>query len=53
LAARNLLVTKQDGQWSVKIADFGLSKSIENDVYQMSEKAKFPVKWSAPVRLSL
>lgn len=31
-----------------KVADFGLSRLIEDDLYQAREGAKFPVKWTAP-----
>jgi len=47
LAARNLLVTQSDGRFTVKIADLGLSRQVENDVYHASDKS-FPVKWSPP-----
>ena len=45
LAARNVLVKEEN---IVKIADFGLSRSIEDDVYVAHVGAKFPIKWTAP-----
>eukprot|EP00112_Aurelia_sp_Birch-Aquarium-sp1_P005910 Seg1666.2 transcript_id=Seg1666.2/GoldUCD/mRNA.D3Y31 product="Tyrosine-protein kinase SRK2" protein_id=Seg1666.2/GoldUCD/D3Y31 len=45
LAARNVLVKEEN---IVKIADFGLSRSIENDVYIAHVGAKFPIEWTAP-----
>ena len=44
LAARNVLVSKT---LNVKVADFGLSRSVE-DEYVAQAEAKFPVKWTAP-----
>ena len=45
LAARNVLVG--DG-FVVKIADFGLSRVLEEDIYEAHEGARFPIKWTAP-----
>ena len=45
LAARNVLVGDKN---IVKIADFGLSRIINNDEYIAHEGAKFPIKWTAP-----
>lgn len=45
LAARNVLVGEKN---IVKIADFGLSRIINNDEYIAHEGAKFPIKWTAP-----
>jgi len=47
LAARNLLVTEVEGSYIVKISDLGLSREIENDVYNAKDNS-FPVKWSPP-----
>jgi hypothetical protein len=46
LAARNIL-TSEDHR-SVKIGDFGLSRVIDEEFYEMSQGARFPVKWTAP-----
>ena len=45
LAARNVLVS--DGV-VVKIADFGLSRVLVEDIYEAHEGARFPIKWTAP-----
>ena len=45
LAARNCLV---GDHYLVKIADFGLSRMIDSDIYNAKEGAKFPIKWTAP-----
>lgn len=45
LAARNVLVGKSI---NVKVADFGLSRSVVEDEYVAHEGAKFPIKWTAP-----
>ena len=45
LAARNVLVGEND---IVKIADFGLSRCIDDGIYVAHVGAKFPIKWTAP-----
>jgi len=45
LAARNVLVGDND---VVKIADFGLSRCIDDGIYVAHVGAKFPIKWTAP-----
>ena len=45
LAARNILVGENN---NVKVADFGLSRLLEEDIYEPQEGAKFPIKWTAP-----
>ncbi len=45
LAARNVLVG--DGL-VIKIADFGLSRVLVEDIYEAHEGARFPIKWTAP-----
>lgn len=45
LAARNVLVGEE---LIVKIADFGLSRVLEEDIYEAHEGARFPIKWTAP-----
>jgi len=47
LTARNLLVSKQDGLYSVKISDFALSRMTEEGRYTQSS-SKTPIKWTAP-----
>ena len=45
LAARNILV----GENGVcKVADFGLARVIDEDIYEAHTGAKFPIKWTAP-----
>jgi len=49
LAARNCLVGEH---YLVKVADFGLSRMIDSDIYNAKEGAKFPIKWTAPEALA-
>ena len=45
LAARNILV----GEYLIcKVADFGLARIIDEDIYEAHTGAKFPIKWTAP-----
>ena len=45
LAARNILV----GEHMIcKVADFGLARVIDEDIYEAHTGAKFPIKWTAP-----
>lgn len=52
LACRNLLVSFANNKCTIKIADFGLSRITDGDIYLASASSKFPVKWSAPEVLS-
>nr|XP_006825584.1 PREDICTED: tyrosine-protein kinase Yes-like [Saccoglossus kowalevskii] len=45
LAARNCLVGENK---TVKVADFGLARIIEDDEYTARQGAKFPIKWTSP-----
>ena len=47
LAARNVLI---DGQLSVKIADFGLSRETDEDknYYRYQTGRPLPIRWTAP-----
>ena len=45
LAARNVLVGET---LNVKVADFGLSRSVIDKDYVAHQGSKFPVKWTAP-----
>ena len=45
LAARNILV---GDHMICKVADFGLARVIDEDVYEAHTGAKFPIKWTAP-----
>ena len=45
LAARNILV---GDSMVVKIADFGLSRVLVEDVYKAHEGSRFPIRWTAP-----
>ncbi|CAL4233251.1 unnamed protein product, partial [Meganyctiphanes norvegica] len=49
LAAQNVLVGVSN---IVKVADFGLTRLIEDDVYTTQAGAKFPVKWTSPEVIS-
>ncbi|KAK8404227.1 hypothetical protein O3P69_000351 [Scylla paramamosain] len=48
LAARNVLVGEN---LTVKVADFGLSRLVQEDEYLAQEGARFPIKWTAPEAL--
>ena len=45
LAARNILVADN---LICKVADFGLARVIDEDIYEAHTGAKFPIKWTAP-----
>lgn len=45
IAARNVLVSTPH---AVKLADFGLSRVLDNQSYYKSSKGKLPIKWMAP-----
>ena len=45
LATRNILVTDN---MICKVADFGLARVIDEDIYEAHTGAKFPIKWTAP-----
>ena len=48
LAARNILVSYRD---ICKIADFGMSRDLEDDTYYISSGGKIPLRWTAPEAL--
>lgn len=49
LAARNLLVKKEEDDFIAKVADFGMSRSLYEKEYYISEGGKpFAYKWAAP-----
>ncbi|KAG4070105.1 hypothetical protein HA402_013348 [Bradysia odoriphaga] len=45
IAARNVLVSSQT---CIKLADFGLSRWVEDQSYYHSSKGMLPIKWMAP-----
>ncbi|XP_053593208.1 uncharacterized protein LOC103577529 [Microplitis demolitor] len=45
IAARNVLVSSHS---CVKLADFGLSRWVEDQSYYIASKCKLPIKWMAP-----
>lgn len=45
IAARNVLVSSHT---CVKLADFGLSRWVEDQSYYKASKGKLPIKWMAP-----
>ena len=45
LAARNILVGEH---LLCKVADFGLARVIDKDIYEANTGTKFPIKWTAP-----
>ncbi|XP_033114811.1 tyrosine-protein kinase ABL1-like isoform X2 [Anneissia japonica] len=49
LAARNCLLGENH---LVKVADFGLARIIQGEVYTAQAGAKFPIKWTAPESLA-
>jgi serine/threonine protein kinase len=48
LAARNVLISKDE---VCKIADFGMSRALQDADYYVSRGGKIPVKWTAPEAL--
>ncbi|KAL5486806.1 hypothetical protein EMCRGX_G019336 [Ephydatia muelleri] len=48
LAARNVLVVTKGKELICKIADFGLSRNLEDENYYISKGGMVPVKWTAP-----
>ena len=64
LAARNILVSDTDhckvtghitlvsvNQETIQIADFGMSRALQDTDYYVSRGGKIPVKWTAPEAL--
>jgi len=49
LAARNCLVGENH---LVKVADFGLSRLLDAEIYDARAGTKFPIKWTAPEALA-
>ena len=45
MAARNVLVGENK---LVKIADFGLMRYTNGDIYEVKRQKKLPMKWMAP-----
>eukprot|EP01136_Pigoraptor_vietnamica_P012442 Opistho-1_new@52368 len=55
LAARNVMVGQDAfGEYIMKVADFGMSKSVsaERNYFRLTQKEKMPVKWMAPEALN-
>eukprot|EP01114_Cavostelium_apophysatum_P001543 TRINITY_DN1133_c0_g1_i3.p1 TRINITY_DN1133_c0_g1~~TRINITY_DN1133_c0_g1_i3.p1 ORF type:complete len:1385 (+),score=262.55 TRINITY_DN1133_c0_g1_i3:75-4229(+) len=48
LALRNLLISKEDNKFVVKVADFGMSRTTEEGIYMMSSEGQIPYKWCSP-----
>ena len=48
LALRNLLVTHDEGSFTVKVSDFGLSRKIEEGYYMKLDTQGIPIRWTAP-----
>lgn len=48
LAARNILMGNNN---LVKIADFGMTRHMYEDVYHTDRKKKLPIKWMPPEAL--
>ncbi|XP_075215474.1 protein tyrosine kinase 2 Fak isoform X5 [Lycorma delicatula] len=49
IAARNVLVSSHH---CVKLADFGLSRWVEDQSYYKASKGKLPIKWMSPESIS-
>ena len=49
MAARNCLVGENH---LVKVADFGLSRLLDAEIYDARAGTKFPIKWTAPEALA-
>ncbi|XP_072176875.1 uncharacterized protein [Diadema setosum] len=49
LAARNCLLGDHH---LVKVADFGLARMVQGEIYTAQAGAKFPIKWTAPESLA-
>ncbi|BES99814.1 focal adhesion kinase [Nesidiocoris tenuis] len=49
IAARNVLVAAED---TVKLADFGLSRWVEDCSYYKASRGKLPIKWMSPESIS-
>ncbi|CAG5115831.1 unnamed protein product [Candidula unifasciata] len=45
LRAANILVGER---YDVKVADFGLARILESEIYKAELNSRFPVKWTAP-----
>lgn len=45
IAARNVLVSSHT---CVKLADFGLSRWVQDQSYYKASKGKLPIKWMSP-----
>lgn len=49
LVLRFQFVTLSNDEYSLKVADFGMSHALEdNSDYYRSQGGKIPVKWTAP-----
>nr|XP_054769386.1 tyrosine-protein kinase ABL1-like [Lytechinus pictus] len=49
LAARNCLLGEHH---LLKVADFGLARMVQGEIYTAQAGAKFPIKWTAPESLA-
>jgi len=47
LACRNLLVLTEES-WTIKIADFGLSRILSESNYYKITTSEIPIRWAAP-----
>jgi serine/threonine protein kinase len=50
ISLRNLLVRQPDGEYFIKIADFGLRCKMEKEYYR-GEDQQLPIRWTAPEAL--
>jgi len=47
LSARNILVKEEEGKYTIRISDFGLSRELNTEDFYKSESKQFPVKWAS------
>lgn len=53
LAARNLLVAKGPDRFIAKVADFGLSRELNEGYYKLTATSSFSIRWASPEALRM
>ena len=47
-----MMMHRVDGNMSIKVADFGLTRDIyQTDYYRQNHRSRVPIKWMAPESL--